>query len=100
MNIVIIVSLILSCISIVAIGKLVLEDYNSRKRARQRYEQDPTVEPLVEEFYVPNVSIGNIINWTVFWVLPGVNLFTLGVSVCYAGYLQLKKVWNEPLINW
>lgn len=78
----------------------IFRDYKARKAAKARYEKDPNLDLLPEEFYVPTVTVGEVLVVTFLWIIPGVNLITFACSMSYLGYKEAKRVWNSPVIDW
>lgn len=93
-------TIVLSVFSTLFLANLVYQEYKAREAARARYEKDPEVDLLADEFYVPNLTVGNLVMFTVLWISPGINLVTVTVSLIYLVYGEVKKVWNNPVIGW
>lgn len=93
-------SIVLSLFSKYHLLGAIYKDYKARKSAKARYEKNPDLDLLPEEFYVPMVTVGEVIVVVFLWVLPGVNLITFTCSMVYLAYNRAKQVWNSPVIDW
>lgn len=97
-------SILISLVTIVLMGKNIYGDYVSRKAARARYEKDPNLhEDILSEdfnFYTPSVTVGDLFTGLVLWVMPGINLVTMAYLILAIIFDNLKRVWNNPVIDW
>ncbi len=94
------ISGLISTMSFYSISTLVYVDYRNREKAKQRYAKDPNLEVLAENYYVPTITIGALLTWIFFWIIPGINLVTLLVTILIFCYRGLKKIWHIPVIDW
>lgn len=93
-------SIILSTYSMYFLGMMISDDVEARKDAKARYEKDPELELLAEDFYVPTVTVGTVLMFTFLWIMPGINLVSGVSSLVFWAYTSIKKVWHNPVIDW
>lgn len=100
LEILIILSIVLSIFSAFFLGNAIYKEYKARELARARYEKNPELDILAEDFYVPELTIGNVVVFHILWITPGINLISFTAAIIYLVYGEVKKVWNNPVIGW
>lgn len=102
-ELVIILAVISGAVSIISLkylADILISELNARKTAKLRYEKEPELGVFVSDFYVPTITIGSFITFVLLWVVPGLNLITAVGYLIYICVQGIKRVWNNPLIDW
>jgi hypothetical protein len=96
-----VISGLITLVTFASVIRNIYLDITNRRAAKARYEKDPNLSiESFEEFYVPSVTVGDVIIASVLWFTPGVNLVTTAWVLIVLGVEQLKRVWNNPVIDW